>query len=321
MKKSAKTLLKRKQLLGDNSRIFIGVLVVFAGLATLMLFMARAATDSVTLEAESSTPSGSASIVDSSDASGGKALRFGGSQTPPPQCDNSSPGPLRIDSSFMGATTGVEVKYSVQLPEGYYDDCKQYPVMYTLHGKESSNELFLEVALSIRPAIDEGILPEMIIVTPDSYYDGRWQNTGKGPAEDNFIKELIPFMEQNYRVKPGAGSRLLTGFSMGGHGAFYHAAKHPQMFAATLSVDAAMSYNLSEYSGFIDQVKQHNTPIYGMGGQLCGARTQAVFDSFNSQGADLPYVYYDLPHDYNAFLQRDRQEGWPGVRYLADHLE
>ena len=45
-----------------------------------------------------------------------------------------------------------------ELVADYYTACKQYPVMYVLHGRDDSNVSFLEPATSMRAAIDDGAL-------------------------------------------------------------------------------------------------------------------------------------------------------------------
>jgi enterochelin esterase-like enzyme len=219
----------------------------------------------------------------------------------------------------VGASTGVPVKFSVSLPADYYTSCRTYPVLYSLHGKEESNQSFLEPATSIRQAVEAGVLSDVVIITPDSYIDGRWENGSKGPAEDNFIKELIPHVEKSYRVKPGAKNRLLTGFSMGGHGAFRFAVKYPTMFAGTYSVDGAMA-SPDDYLEFLDGVQAAHPRIYTVGGQLCGERVQAVVDAYRSQGVDIPYTYFDLEHDYTVFVAQDAEQGWPAMKFLQASL-
>ncbi|MBL8122065.1 hypothetical protein JNM87_04935 [Candidatus Saccharibacteria bacterium] len=301
--------------------LHIVIIIVFASVASYLLLMARAGTNPVELEAESASRSGNVSVADNTAASGGKTLLFGNKDTSggTTSCSPSS-GPLRSEKSFQGTTTGVAVNYSIVLPDDYYSSCKEYSIVYSLHGKDNSHSEFMPNALTIRQAIDDGILPQLIIVTPDSYSDGRWQNGDKGPAEDNFIKELIPYVEQNYRVKKGASNRLLTGFSMGGHGAFYYAVKYPRMFAATLAVDGAMSYSAADYTQYVEQVKTYKPPIYSMGGQLNGSRVKAIIDAYAGQGVSLPYVYYDLAHDYDLFIAEDKKQGWPAAKYLAQNL-
>jgi enterochelin esterase-like enzyme len=237
-----------------------------------------------------------------------------------PTCTPGQAGPLRRDTQFTASDgTGTAVRYSVSLPEDYHTACKQYPVLYALHGRDGSNIAFLDQALSMRKAMAAGVLEEAIIVTPDSYSTGRWENRETGPAEDNFIKYLIPFIEQNYRVKPGPSYRMLVGFSMGGHGAIRFGLKYPEMFAAVWSVDGAMTDN-DKYLPFVEGKTSADFHIIAVGGQLNGDRVEGLIDALKERGVDIPYAYQDREHEFVAFVDEDEKAGWYAVKYLQQNL-
>ena len=54
-------------------------------------------------------------------------------------------------------------------------------------------------------------------------------------------KELIPFIDKNYRTLAQKGARAITGLSMGGHGAITLATKHPSLFTAAGSMSGVMN--------------------------------------------------------------------------------
>jgi S-formylglutathione hydrolase FrmB len=56
--------------------------------------------------------------------------------------------------------------------------------------------------------------------------------------EDYFFKELIPYIEANYRAKTGKENRAIAGLSMGGGGTFVYASHHPDMFCAAYTMSA-----------------------------------------------------------------------------------
>lgn len=304
-----------------NYRRMLTVVPIFAVVGAAVFIFVRAANSSISLEAENAVPSGGATVDSDPTASGQKKLRFGTASNgdPSPDCSGETAGALQSDHEFQGSITGVTVPFSINLPADYYSACKEYPIIYTLHGKGESNKTFIGSASKIRDAMTDGVLSPAIIVTPDSYLDGRWENGGKGPAEDNFIKEVIPYIEAHYRVKKGASNRLLTGFSMGGHGAFRFAVKYPDMFAATVVFDGAMSGD-NAYDEFITAVKQYQPNITTIGAQLCGSRVEGVINAFRAQGVTIPYIYYDIEHSYETFLQTDKQRGWPSIKFLQTHL-
>ncbi len=235
-------------------------------------------------------------------------------------CASEQKGPLRRDTEFT-ANDGAKtlVRYSISLPEDYYSACKDYPVLYALHGKDQDNVGFLDKALSMRKAMAAGVLDQAIIVTPDSYATGRWENRETGPAEDNFITQLIPYIEQNYRVKDGPSYRLLVGFSMGGHGAMRFGLKYPDMFAAVWSVDGAMA-DTELYLPFVEGKTSADFHIISVGGQLNGARVQGLIDALKGRGIDIPYVYQDREHEFEAFVEEDETAGWVAMKFLQDNL-
>jgi enterochelin esterase-like enzyme len=82
----------------------------------------------------------------------------------------------------------------------------------------------------------------MIIVMPDAdtgrrgYFnspDGQWR------YEDFFFEELIPYVEQKYRIKGEKRYRAVAGLSMGGGGSFMYALHHPEMFSSACPLSAS----------------------------------------------------------------------------------
>lgn len=239
--------------------------------------------------------------------------------SPASACTMPQSGPLQQDTAFI-TPGGVEVNYSISLPDGYYDDCKTYPVVYALHGKFDTNTSFMDDALTLRRAMSEGALTESIIVTPDSYQTGRWEDLETGPAEDNFINHLIPHIESSYRVTEGPAQRLLVGFSMGGHGAIRFALKYPKMFAGTWSVDGAMARDTNAYLPFVDGRKTADFHVVSVGGPANGKRVETLIDDLRDAGIDIPYTYQDVPHDFGSFVEADRNAGWPAMSFLQRSL-
>jgi predicted esterase len=243
-----------------------------------------------------------------------------GNASGPVTCPPGQSGPPRLDTQFTADDgAGTVVKYSISLPDDYYSACRQYPVIYALHGKGDDNVGYLESASTMRRAMTAGVLDSSIIITPDSYRTGRWENGDLGPAEDNFVKQLIPYVEKKYRVKPGAQDRLLVGFSMGGHGALRFGLKYPQMFAAVWSVDGAMAGN-EAYLPFVDGKSSEDFRIICAGGRLNGDRVLRVVDGLKTKGVELPYVYQDLDHEFPAFVDADEKGGWQAMKYLQQNL-
>jgi len=127
---------------------------------------------------------------------------------------------------YDSQTVGNKRKVLIYTPPGYSADTK-YPVLYLLHGiggdeMEWKRGAAPEVILDNLYA-DKKLTP-MIVVMPN----GRAQPNDRAegdvflhaPAfakfEQDLLKDLIPFVESKYPVKPNREDRALAGLSMGG---------------------------------------------------------------------------------------------------------
>ena len=136
------------------------------------------------------------------------------------------------------------VKYTIYLPADYDRSERTYPVVYLLHGYTDDHTGWLqfgEINRYADKAIEEGTIPPMIIVMPNG--DSSWyinSYDGKEKYEDFFIKEFMPAIEKNYRIKSQKRYRGIAGLSMGGFGTLNYALKYPDLFAAAAPLSAAV---------------------------------------------------------------------------------
>lgn len=147
---------------------------------------------------------------------------------------------LNIKSNILNRN----VAYTIYLPADYGSSERSYPVVYLLHGYTDDNTGWLqfgEINRYADKAIAEGTLPPMIIVMPNG--DSSWyinSYDGKEKYEDFFIKEFMPAVEKNYRIKNQKRYRGIAGLSMGGYGTLFYAIKYPELFAAAAPLSAAV---------------------------------------------------------------------------------
>ncbi|GLB50442.1 alpha/beta hydrolase [Neptunitalea lumnitzerae] len=136
------------------------------------------------------------------------------------------------------------VSYSIYLPENYNTDQRSYPVIYLLHGYGDNHTTWIDkgnIAYYANEAIKSGKIPPVIIVMPDagvSMYVNNYDGTNN--YEDFFIKEFIPAVENQYRIKKNKYSRAITGHSMGGWGCMLYALKYPDLFVAVAPMSAGI---------------------------------------------------------------------------------
>lgn len=137
-----------------------------------------------------------------------------------------------------------DVHFSIYLPEDYNKSERAYPVTYLLHGYGDADDgwiQFGEVNRLADDAIASGKIPPMIIVTPDGFQSFYINSAdGKMKYEDFFVKELIPHIEKNFKVKSERRFRAIAGLSMGGYGSLILSLKHPDLFVASAPLSAAV---------------------------------------------------------------------------------
>ena len=134
-----------------------------------------------------------------------------------------------IRTSYYSTTCEKERKVNILLPAGY-DESREYPVLYLLHGifgdensmvggKTSGN------CVTIGNMIADGTAKEMIVVFPYMYASKTKDactaiDEENVAAYDNFVNDLkddlMPFMRENYSIAEGRENTAIAGFSMGG---------------------------------------------------------------------------------------------------------
>lgn len=128
--------------------------------------------------------------------------------------------------TFYSQLVHHEVGYNLYLPPDYEESAKRYPVVYHLHGyggNESSDIWVLEKVYQSRDAIT-------VFANATSSDNGYTNNML--PIESMIITELIPHIDTLYRTVATREGRSLSGFSMGGAGAFYYAVQYPELFGS-----------------------------------------------------------------------------------------
>ncbi len=131
----------------------------------------------------------------------------------------------------------------VYTPPGYETDTKAtYPVLYLLHGTTDVEETWTKVGranIILDNLIAQGKAKPMVIVMPyGRAYPVINKSSGSLRNWDNlqafkkdFLGNLFPFIEKNYRVKKDKDSRAIAGFSGGGGETLYLGLNNPDLFS------------------------------------------------------------------------------------------
>jgi enterochelin esterase-like enzyme len=151
------------------------------------------------------------------------------------------------DLSHKSKILKKEKLFSIYLPAGYQESDHAYPVVYLLHGagsgKDGNNDWIKagDMKSITDQAISSGKSKPMVIVMPDAEMTYYMNNVnGDYQFEDYFMKELLPYIEKNYRVKKGKENRALSGLSMGGFGALLYGLHHPDQFSSVAALSSGL---------------------------------------------------------------------------------
>jgi enterochelin esterase-like enzyme len=137
-----------------------------------------------------------------------------------------SPGEI-IRAELTEPARGYPYSYRVYLPPCFSAEGEdRYPVLYLIPGRSSSPDSWF--AAGAAEVVDQLILQHeilpLIIVTTE--------NTDSDPQAETIYKELIPFVESQYRIASGRRHRAVAGGSLGGIAAYRLAFQYPHSFSS-----------------------------------------------------------------------------------------
>jgi enterochelin esterase-like enzyme len=122
---------------------------------------------------------------------------------------------------YQSTALGVARRMQVYTPAGYATSGKRYPVLYLLHGAGDNDVAWLVAGRAnfiVDNLIAAGKAKPMIVVMPAGHTPPA---AGGAPAAPDafardFLGDVVPYVERNYRTLPGRENRAIAGLSMGG---------------------------------------------------------------------------------------------------------
>jgi enterochelin esterase-like enzyme len=144
---------------------------------------------------------------------------------------------------YNSKTCGIERPLCVYTPAGYEPNGKEkLPVLYLIHGMTDTYETWFKVGQMnniLDNLIAKGEAKRMIVVMPyaNPYPELMLQGKAKEydaidtkRIADEIVKDVIPFVEQNYNVLTDADHRAIAGFSLGGRQTLATGLGNPDLF-------------------------------------------------------------------------------------------
>ncbi len=243
----------------------------------------------------------------------------------------------------------------IMLPRSYLleegrPDARRWPVVYLLHGYGGDcHRLGTMFRQAGRPLEDAAEFFGLILVAadgrraswyldaaPDAPEAGDWQ------YETIVTRHLVPEIDRRLRTWAEPAGRGLTGMSMGGHGAVYLAARHPELFSACSAMAGVFSLTDTtqprELAARLGSLEEHRDrwiehSVLTQAGRFRG-RPAALFidcgteDPFihNNRAVHRRLIELGVPHDYIERPGGHTTAYWVNampyhLRFLADRLK
>ncbi len=234
-----------------------------------------------------------------------------------------------VRTKYYSTTCEKDRNVIVLLPPNY-DENKEYPVIYVLHGIFCNETTMIGDGNSgnriiLGNLMNKGLAEEAIVVFP-YIYASKTQDVCTGIdkenslAYDNFINDLIadlmPFMAKEFSVAEGRDNTAVIGFSMGGREALAIGFTRPDLFGYVGAISPApglvpaRDWAMEHYGQFKENelVFDDVSPYFLM--ICCGDRdgTVGTFPKGYHQILDrnnTQHVWYEIPgadHDDNAIF-------------------
>lgn len=233
---------------------------------------------------------------------------------------------LSIGSSFsaQGAKIDTLIIYSnamnksinniVITPDNYSQQNDPYSTLYLLHGAGDDYAIWAHRMSSVTDYADQY---NIIIVCPDGastswYFDSPIDN--KMQYETYVSAEVVAQVDNKYHTKADKSGRAITGLSMGGHGAFYLAFKHPNIWGAAGSMSGGLdirsfpnNWDIAKRLGPYKENQEvwDNNTVVKMVDLLEDQNTQLIFDCgiddfFLKVNRNMHSILLEqgVPHDY-----------------------
>lgn len=142
-------------------------------------------------------------------------------------------------------------KVSVYLPPNYDATSQRYPVIYYLHGFMGKDNIFPQMQKILDEGIQRQKIRPFIFVQADQYtlYEGSFYSNSTliGNWEDFESKELVEYMDKNFKTIANRESRGIAGHSMGGYGAINIGMKNPEVFSSIYAMSPGLLAMVKEF--------------------------------------------------------------------------
>jgi enterochelin esterase-like enzyme len=145
---------------------------------------------------------------------------------------------------YQSSALGRTRRMHIYTPPGYESGKDKYPVFYLLHGASDCDDSWTSVGRAnfiLDNLIATGKAKPMIVVMPAGHTNAGGGGGGRGAAPgaapprdefvDDFVGDVMPYVEKHYRVIADRAHRAIAGLSMGGSQTLNIGVPHLDQFA------------------------------------------------------------------------------------------
>ncbi|MBM3235425.1 hypothetical protein FJZ31_03915 [Candidatus Poribacteria bacterium] len=224
--------------------------------------------------------------------------------------------------------------FAVYLPPSYETSDKLYPVVYALHpyGADSGTSMISLCIPYNKSPMDSMIkndqIGEMIIILVDgtNRFCGSWYRSSEviGDYEGYITKDLIDYVDSNYRTIAHRRSRGITGHSMGGTGSMYLALKYPEVFSVVVASSGIYHHDSDFGKSYIKQAASSNPKDWGEFAPCPNAPGAFAYLAAVCPNPDKPPFFLDKPYEeIDGKIQEvpDVMERWISAGIVDSELE
>jgi len=211
---------------------------------------------------------------------------------------------------YLSKATKSNRRMHIYTPPGYDKSSESLPVLYLLHGGGDNNKSWPTVGKAnfiLDNLIAEGKIKLMIVVMPVASIDVK-------VFTSDLIDNILPYVENKYRVKANAENRALAGLSMGGLHTLNTGIAHSDKFAFILPLSTGWFSNNAEMWAEGEKLLKENAAKcnknvklfwVAMGGKedIAWQNCQNMMKLFDQYG--LKYKYSEKPGGHTWFTWRD----------------
>ena len=222
---------------------------------------------------------------------------------------------------YNSPTIGTTRRMFVYTPYGYNTSKQKYPVLYLLHGGGGDEDAWSNMGRACQildNLIEQGKAVPMIVVMPNGNPGQQAAQTTLLPERTfdrndpsfanlyihSLVKDIVPYIEKNYRVIANPNNRAISGLSMGGGHTMAATNTYPGFFSWILPLSMGIQANQDSDAAF-QAIKKAGYKLYWV---ACGSE-DFLWES--AQNLDAALTRNGLEH---TFYVTDGGHTWANWR-------